>query len=69
MQLQVDCSPVVKETDMFVVNLEEVHSELKRSIEKAQHCYQKPADQQHILAPNIKIGDYVFILAKFILPI
>ena len=35
LQLQVNYSPVVKEMDMFVVNLEKVHLELKRSIEEA----------------------------------
>jgi len=49
-----------------MANLEEVHIELKCLITKAQECYQKSADNRHVPAPPIKVGDHVFILAKFI---
>jgi len=50
----------------FIADLESIHTKLKLSIKAAQECYQKPADAHRTPAPNIQIGNLVFILAKFI---
>ena len=41
----------------FILDLDNLHSELKWSIAKAQECYQKYADEHHSPAPLLKIGD------------
>jgi len=41
----------------FISDLDNLHSELKWSIAKAQECYQKYADEHHSPAPLLKIGD------------
>jgi hypothetical protein len=50
----------------YVADLDELHSELKRVIAEAQKRYQTSADARRSAAPDIKIGDQVFVLAKFI---
>jgi hypothetical protein len=50
----------------FVVNLEELHSELRQVISEAQARYQKSADANRRTPPDFKEGDEVFVLAKFI---
>jgi len=50
----------------FIADLESIHTELKLSIKVVQERYQKPADAHRTPAPNIQIGNLVFILAKFI---
>ena len=47
-----------------MVQLNEIHDKLKQSIADAQECYQK-ANQHRALAPPFKIGDKVFIKARF----
>ena len=49
----------------LVVNLDELHQELKATISKAQLRYQGPADARRILAPNFIIGQQAFVKAKF----
>ncbi len=41
----------------FIVDLDDLHAELKWSIAKAQECYQKYADEHRSPAPPLKIGD------------
>src|SRR5260221_6296147 len=41
----------------FILDLDNLHSELKWSIVKAQEHYQKYADEHHSPAPLLKIGD------------
>ena len=67
-QLQVQVEHVARtmEADSFMANLKTVHEDLKKAIKDAQRCYQIPADKRCTPAPEIKIGDRVFILAKFI---
>jgi len=50
----------------YLAKLETVHEELKRNIMAAQNHYQGPVDSKWFLALEIQIGDFVFILAKFI---
>ena len=49
----------------LVVNLNELHQELKSTISEAQLQYQGPADAKRSLAPNFTIGEQAFIKAKF----
>ena len=41
----------------FISDLDDLHTELKQSIVKAQECYQKYTDEHHSLAPLLKIGN------------
>ena len=49
----------------LVVNLEELHQELKKTIAEAQPCYQGPADAKCMPPPDFKIGEQAFVKAKF----
>src|SRR6266446_4127520 len=49
----------------FISDLDDLHTELKQSIAKAQECYQKYADEHHSPAPLLKIGDRVYVKAKY----
>ena len=49
----------------LVVNLDELHQELKTAISEAQLRYQGPADAKRSLAPNFTVGEQAFIKAKF----
>jgi len=66
MQLEVLCNVQATKADMFVADLKLVHEELKRTIKDAWCCYQIPADKRCTPAPKIKVGDCIFILAKFV---
>src|SRR5258708_14348720 len=41
----------------FISDLDDLHTELKQSIAKAQEHYQKYADEHHSPAPLLKIGN------------
>jgi len=58
--------PSSKATQRYAVNLEKLHTELKRLFAKVQLCYQKLVNNKRISTPQIKVGDCVFVLAKFI---
>ena len=49
----------------FIVDLDELQSTLKAKISMAQHCYQKSADVRCFPALDFKVGDKVFVKAKF----
>src|SRR6266436_2753337 len=49
----------------YVADLDQLHSQLKASITEAQECYQKAADCQRIPSPAFRIGDRVYVKAKF----
>src|SRR5258707_4356840 len=49
----------------FISDLDDLHTELKRSIAKAQERYQKYADEHRSPAPLLKIGDQVYVKAKY----
>ena len=49
----------------FVVDLEQLQSELRKQISEAQRRYQGPADARRAPPPEIKVGDEVFVKAKF----
>ncbi len=49
----------------FILDLDDLHSKLKWSIAKAQECYQKYADGHHSPAPPLKIGNQVYVKAKY----
>src|SRR5258708_2453732 len=49
----------------FISDLDDLHTELKWSIAKAQEHYQKYADEHCSLAPLLKIGNQVYVKAKY----
>ena len=49
----------------LVVNLDELHQELKATVSEAQLRYQGPADARRIPALNFIIGQQAFVKAKF----
>ena len=57
---------MTKSSKPYLAQLEAVYEELKKNIAEAQWYYQSSADTKHSPAPNIQLGDFVFVLAKFI---
>ena len=49
----------------LVVDLDELHQELKATIAEAQLRYQGPADAKRSLAPDFTVGQQAFVKAKF----
>ena len=49
----------------LVVNLDELHQELKTTIAEAQKRYQLPADAKRMIPPTFTIGQQAFVKAKF----
>ena len=49
----------------FAVDLGELHEALKDNIREAQQRYQKTADARRLPAPDFKVGQKVFVKAKF----
>ena len=49
----------------LVVNLDELHQELKATIAEAQKHYQIPADAKRLVPPAFTIGQQAFVKAKF----
>src|SRR5258708_14246302 len=49
----------------FIADLDNLHAELKWSIAKAQEHYQKYADEHRLPVPLLKIGDRVYVKAKY----
>src|SRR5258707_6727662 len=49
----------------YVVDLDQLHSQLKVSIAEAQEHYQKAVDRQQMPSPAFRIGDHVYVKAKF----
>src|SRR5258706_13917166 len=49
----------------FIADLDNLHAELKWSIAKAQEHYQKYADEHCSPVPLLKIGDRVYVKAKY----
>src|ERR1700761_5526720 len=49
----------------FVTDLSELHEELRKVILSSQEQYQCSADKNRIPPPNFKVGDKVYIKAKF----
>src|SRR5258706_14656044 len=53
------------EAQRFISDLDDLHTELKRSIMRAQERYQKYADEHRSPAPPLKIGDQVYVKVKY----
>src|SRR5260370_20430062 len=53
------------ESQRYMADLDQLHSQLKVSIAEAQECYQKAVDRQRIPSPAFRIGDHVYVKAKF----
>ncbi|CDO77784.1 hypothetical protein BN946_scf184609.g1, partial [Trametes cinnabarina] len=50
----------------FAVDLEELHTELRKQIAEAQARYQVQADKHRLPAPDFRIGDLVYLKAEHI---
>jgi len=48
----------------FVVDLDELHAELRTQLAAAQKRYQGPADRRRMPAPDFKVGEQVFVKAE-----
>src|SRR5258708_7133844 len=53
------------EAQHYVADLDQLHSQLKVLIAEAQEHYQKAADHQRMLSPAFRIGNHVYVKAKF----
>src|SRR6266446_8263235 len=53
------------EAQCFISDLDNLHTELKQSITKAQEHYQKYTDEHRSPAPPLKIGNRVYVKAKY----
>src|SRR5258708_15685833 len=53
------------EAQRYVVDLDQLHCQLKVSIADAHECYQKAADRQRMPSPAFRIGNHVYVKAKF----
>src|SRR5258705_10592317 len=53
------------EAQCYMADLDQLHSQLKVSIAEAQDRYQKAADHQRMLSPAFRIGNCVYVKAKF----
>src|SRR6266478_979060 len=53
------------EAQRFISYLDNLHTDLKWSITRAQEHYQKYADEHRSPAPPLKIGDRVYVKAKY----
>ena len=49
----------------FAVDLEQLHAELRVQIKAAQERYQGPADARRAPPPELRVGDQVYVKAKF----
>src|SRR3979490_1934239 len=49
----------------FVVDLDELHQEIRQAILDAQQLYQTSADSKQLLAPDFKVGNLAFVKAQF----
>src|SRR5258707_7803669 len=53
------------EAQHYMADLDQLRSQLKVLIAEAQECYQKAADHQQIPSPAFRIGNCVYVKAKF----
>src|SRR5258707_10329090 len=53
------------EAQHYVVDLDQLHSQLKVSIAEAQECYQKAVDHQQMPSPAFRVGNWVYVKVKF----
>jgi hypothetical protein len=49
----------------YAIDLDELHEFLRSEMARAQKRYQGPADAKRLPAPDFKVGDQVFVKAKF----
>jgi hypothetical protein len=48
----------------FIVNLDELYTELHSQLSAAQKCYQGPVDRQQTPASDFKVGEQAFVKAE-----
>ena len=57
--------PTSNEAKQFVANLTELQEELKNNIATSQERYQKSADHNRAEAPDLKMGNQVYVKVKY----
>src|SRR3979490_1492344 len=60
-----ECDLISSRAQDFVVDLDELHQELRRAILNAQQAYQISANTKQIPAPDFKVGNLAFVKAQF----
>ena len=50
----------------YIIDLEELHAELREQMAKAQTCYQGPADRRREPTPDFQVGQQVYVSAEHI---
>ncbi|CDO68809.1 hypothetical protein BN946_scf184805.g18 [Trametes cinnabarina] len=64
--VHLECDLTSARAREFAVDLEELHTELRKQIAEAQAHYQVQADKHHLPAPDFRIGDLVYLKARHI---
>jgi hypothetical protein len=59
-----ECKLASQHACEFVVDLDELHAELRSQLSAAQKCYQGPTDRQQTPAPDFKVGEQAFVKAE-----
>ena len=60
-----ECDLTSKQACDYAVDLDSLHQYLCEKMAHAQKCYQGPANTRCIPAPDFKVGDNVYIKAKY----
>src|SRR3979490_349328 len=60
-----ECDLASSRAQDFVVDLDELHQELRREILAAQQAYQTSANTKQLPAPDFKVGNLTFVKAQF----
>ena len=60
-----ECDMTSAQAHQYAVDLDSLHQFLWEEMANAQKCYQGPADTRRSLAPDFKVGDQVYIKAKY----
>src|SRR5260370_12288103 len=63
--LDLQVTTMSMEAKRFMANLSGLQEELKENIARAQERYQRNADCNREKAPNLKLGDQVYVKAKY----
>src|SRR6267154_1965864 len=60
-----NCESTSARAEEYTMNLDELHQFLRAEMANAQQRYQGPADAKRLPPPDFKVGDEVFVKAKY----
>jgi len=63
--IYLECDMTSAQAHDYAVDLESLHQYLREEMANAQLHYQGPADAKRTLAPDFKVGDQVYVKAKY----